>query len=298
MAEGVGKGGPLLQISDAGEALMWATEVLHKAGCESFRLDAQLLLGHLLGWSRARVLAHPERVLNPDEQAQYRELVARRAAREPLAYIVGQRAFWGMDFWVRPGVLIPRPETELLVEQALAWALEQGGRDWAGTVVDMGTGSGAVIVALARELPRARCWGTEASEEALAVARENLQRHGVAHRVSLVQGDLLEPLSESVECIVSNPPYVTTAELAGLPPEISRYEPREALDGGVDGLAVYRRLIPQAAKVLRPKGALFLEIGCGQAEAVTEILEKNFPEGRVLRYRDLGGHWRVVAVER
>jgi len=201
------------EIQEVGRALQWATELLREAGCDSPSLDAQVLLGHLLGWARARVLAHPEVGLSPSQQEAYRRLVGRRAAREPLAYLVERRGFWGMDLWVRPGVLVPRPETELLVERALAWALEQGGRDWAGTVVDMGTGSGALVVALARELPGARFWGTEASGEALAVARENFRRYGVADRVTLAQGDLLEPVPGPVDCIVSNPPYIPSGEL-------------------------------------------------------------------------------------
>jgi len=297
VADGIGSERLDAETQDVGRALRWAGGLLREAGCDSPSLDAQVLLGHLLGWARARVLAHPEVDLSPSQQEGYRRLVGRRAAREPLAYLIERRGFWGMDLWVRPGVLVPRPETELLVERTLAWALERGGPDWAGTVVDVGTGSGAVVVALARELPGACFWATEASGEALAVARENLRRHGVADRVTLAQGDLLEPVAGPVDCIVSNPPYIPSEELDRLAPEISRYEPRAALDGGPDGLAVYRRLVPQAVRTLDDGGALLLEIGYDQAEAVTEILKGQFPGGRVERFRDLGGHWRVLAVQ-
>lgn len=279
-----------------GEALRWGREVLRKAGCESPALDAELLLSEGLGWTRARVLAHPEAALDPAREAAYRRLVARRARREPLAYILGRRAFWGMDLKVQPGVLIPRPETELLVERAVAWALERGGRTWSGTVVDVGTGSGAVAVALARELPWARLWATDASPEALWVAQENARQQGVAHRIRFVQGDWLAPVEGPVDCIVSNPPYIPSGELDRLAPEIARYEPRAALDGGPDGLAAYRGLLPQAARALSPTGALFLEVGYHQADAVSDLLHGHFPGWRVERFRDLGGHWRVVAV--
>ncbi len=278
-----------------GEALRWGREVLREAGCESPALDVELLLGEVLGWTRPKVLAHPEADLRPEQEAAYRRLVARRARREPLAYILGRRAFWGMDLQVRPGVLIPRPETELLVERAVAWALEQGGRTWSGTVVDVGTGSGAVAVALARELPQARLWATDASPEALWVAQENARQQGVAHRIRFAQGNWLAPVEGPVDCIVSNPPYIPSGELDRLAPEIARYEPRAALDGGPDGLAAYREILPQAARALSPTGALFLEIGYDQADAVSDLLREHFPGWKVERFRDLGGHWRVVA---
>lgn len=297
MVEPVGRAVSGLPGWTVGEALRWGRDVLRGAGCDSPALDAELLLGEVLGWTRARILAHPEAALHPQQGAEYRRLVERRARREPVAYILGRRAFWGMDLEVRPGVLIPRPETELLVERALAWALERGGRAFGGTVVDVGTGSGAVAVALARELPQARLWATDASPEALWVAQENARRHGVAHRIRFVQGDWLASVEGPVECIVSNPPYVPSGELDRLAPEIARYEPRAALDGGPDGLAAYRRLLPQAARALSPSGALFLEVGHDQAEAVSDLLRGHFPGWKVERFQDLGGHWRVLAAQ-
>lgn len=295
MAEPVESAGSERPGRTVAEALRWGWEALRGAGCDSPALDAELLLGEVLGWTRARVLAHPEASLPLGQEAAFRRLVARRVRREPLAYMLGQRAFWGMDLKVRPGVLIPRPETELLVERALVWALERGGRAWSGTVVDVGTGSGAVAVALARELPWARIWATDASPEALWVAQENARQQGVAHRIRFAQGDWLTPVGGPVDCIVSNPPYVPSGELDRLAPEIARYEPRAALDGGPDGLAAYRRLLPQAARALSPGGALFLEVGHDQADAVSDLLCGYFPGWRVERFRDLGGHWRVVA---
>lgn len=277
-----------------GQALQWARGVLQSAGCDTPSLDAELLLAHALGWKRARVLAHPEASLGATGE-RYRLLVARRARREPLAYIVGRRAFWSMDLEVRSGVLIPRPETEILVEQALAWALRRGGRNWGCVLVDVGTGSGAVAVALARELPWARVWATDTSPEALWVAQANARRYGVAHRIRFAQGEWLAPVQGPVDAIVSNPPYVPSGVLHRLAPEIARYEPRLALDGGPDGLAAYRRLLPQAARALSPGGAIFLEVGHDQADAVSNLLRGYFPGWRVTRFQDLGGHWRVVA---
>ncbi|MBC7224049.1 MAG: peptide chain release factor N(5)-glutamine methyltransferase [Anaerolineae bacterium] len=275
--------------------MRWARGVLQAAGCDSPSLDAQLLLAHVLVWERSGVLAHPEAPLGDAAAERYRRLVARRARREPLAYIVARRAFWGMDLEVRPGVLVPRPETETLVEQALAWALRRGGRTWGGVLADVGTGSGAVAVALARELPYARVWATDTSPEALWVAQANARRYGVAHRIRVVQGEWLAPVQGPVDAIVSNPPYVPSGVLDRLAPEIARYEPRRALDGGPDGLAAYRQLLPQAARALSPGGAIFLEVGHDQADAVSDLLRGHFPGWRVVRFRDLGGHWRVVA---
>ncbi|NLE77966.1 MAG: peptide chain release factor N(5)-glutamine methyltransferase [Chloroflexi bacterium] len=285
-------------LPDLRAASAWGMACLQDAGCDSPSLDAQLLLGHVLGWSRARVLAHPEGPLAPAQRSAFCRLVERRAAREPLAYLTGQRAFWGLELRVRPGVLIPRPETELLVERALAWALGRGGRKWSGTLVDVGTGSGAVAVALAKELPACRVVATDLSPEALRVARGNTAAHGVAERVECRQGDLLSFVQGPVDAIVSNPPYIAAPVLEALPPEISRYEPRVALDGGPDGLTVYRRLIPQAAILLRPGGALFLEIGHDQAGPMIALLGESFSGRPVHGYRDLGGHLRVLAVER
>lgn len=275
------------------EAIRQATAQLHNEGVESPRLDAELLLAHLLGVTRAALWAWPERRLKPKELTRYREMIARRAGREPLAYIVGQREFFGLAFVVSPAVLIPRPETELLVEHALRLArrLEKPPQ-----IADVGAGSGALAVALAVHLPQATVYALDASTEALALVAENARRHGVGERVHCLPGDLLSPLPGPVDLIVANLPYVATAEWEGLAPEIRLYEPRTALDGGPDGLALIRRLLATAAPYLRPGGWLLLEIGAGQGAAVTALASYHFPQGQVQLYQDYAGLDRLVII--
>ncbi len=275
-------------------ALDQATAQLGNEGVESPRLDAELLLAHVLGVNRAALWTWPDRLLTPKELTRYRELVARRARREPLAYIIGRREFFGLEFAVNPAVLIPRPETELLVEHALRLV-----RRWAPTpdIADVGAGSGAMAVALAVHLPQATVYALDASDQALALTAENARRHGVGDRVRCLLGDLLAPLPGPVDLIVANLPYVATGEWEGLAPEIRLYEPRPALDGGPDGLALIRRLLATAAPCLRPGGALLIEIGADQGAAVTALARRHFPQAAVQLYPDYAGLDRLVAIE-
>lgn len=269
-------------------AIQQAVEQLQAAGCESPRLDAELLLAHVLGEERARLLAHPERALTAAEWERFAALLARRRVREPLAYILGHREFYGFDFVVDQRVLIPRPETELLVEQTLDWVQAR----WRGnalTVADVGTGSGCVAVALAVHLPQALIYALDASAGALEVAAANVARHGVEGQVRLLLGNLLEPLPERVGVIVANLPYVRSDELATLEPEVRDYEPRAALDGGPDGLGPMRRLLAQAPTHLRLGGAIFLEIGAGQGKAASELARRHFPQASVDVLPDYAG---------
>jgi release factor glutamine methyltransferase len=300
------------------QVLADATAQLRDAS-ETPRLDAELLLAHALGWGRARVLAERAARLTPAQQRAFRALVARRAAREPVAYLTGHREFFGLEFIVTPEVLVPRPETELLVERALAlagrWTKDKGRRlpfphgavppaQTADirrsslavrrlTIVDVGTGSGCIAVALAAHLPDAAVYAVDIAPAALAVAARNAARHGVAERVRLLQGDLLAPLPEPVDLLVSNPPYTVLSEIAE---GVRRYEPRPALDGGPDGLAVYRRLLAAAPAALRPGGAALLEIGATQAAAVVTLARAAFPQAAVQVYKDLAGLDRVVEI--
>jgi release factor glutamine methyltransferase len=276
------------------EALAQATIQLRSEGVESPRLDAELLLAHVLGVNRAALFTRPDRPLTPKELTRYRDLVARRTDREPLAYIVGHREFFGLDFAVGPAVLIPRPETELLVEHALRRARRLGPTP---EIADVGAGSGAIAVALAVHLPEATIFALDGSAEALAVAAENSRRHAVAGRVHCLHGDLVAPLPGPVDLIVANLPYVTTEEWKGLPPEIRDHEPRAALDGGPDGLALIRRLLPAAAPCLRPEGAILLEIGAGQGQAATALARQHFPLAEVQVYQDYASLDRLVVVE-
>jgi release factor glutamine methyltransferase len=281
----------------SGEALAQAATQLRNEGVESPRLDAELLLAHVLGVNRAAILTWPDRPLTPKQLTRYRDLVARRAAREPLAYIVGRREFYDLDFVVDARALIPRPETELLIEHAVRnarrIALEAGTRL---QLADVGAGSGAIAVTLAVHLPEATIYALDDSAEALTLTAENARRHRVTDRVHPLQGDLLSPLPQPVDLITANLPYVATAEWEQLPPEIRIYEPRAALDGGPDGLTVIGRLLAMADSYLRPGGALLLEIGASQGTAVTGLAHQRLPQARVQVHKDLAGLDRVVLI--
>lgn len=282
------------EMTQIWEALAGAIELLRNEGVESPRLDAELLLAHVLSTNRAAVLAWPEQVLTPKELTRYRALATRRAAREPLAYIVGHREFFDLDLVVDRRVLIPRPETEFLVEEAL-----RIGRQGAGPVLiaDVGAGSGAIAVTLAVHLPLAEVYALDGSAGALAVTEENARRHGVSERVHCLQGDLLDPLPQAVDQVTANLPYVTTDEWQDLPPEIHDYEPRAALDGGPDGLVLIRRLLAMAGAHLRRGGTILLEIGADQGAAVTALAGEHFPHAMVRLMQDYAGLDRLVVIE-
>jgi release factor glutamine methyltransferase len=273
------------------QALAWAVEHL-RAYSDTPRLDAEVVLAFTLGWGRARVLAEGAYALAPNQAADFQRLVARRAAREPIAYLVGQREFYGLAFEVSPAVLVPRPETELLVELALGMAQPPTIGQLA-TIADIGTGSGCIAIALAVHLPGVLVYAIDLSPAALDVAGRNAYRHSVADRVRLLQGDLLAPLPQPVDLIVSNPPYTVIDQIDE---GVRRYEPRLALDGGADGLAVYRRLVPGCAGWLNPGGAALFEIGATQANAVAGLARAAFPAAEVAVHTDLAGRDRVVSV--
>lgn len=259
---------------------------------DSAGLDAQILLGAALEADRAYLLAHPDQPLTAEQAAQFSAWVARCAAGEPLAYVLGRRAFYDREFIVTPDVLIPRPETEILLEEALKFAEAR-----ALVAVDVGTGSGALAVTLAALRPALTVYATDISPAALDVARRNAAQHNAA--VTFWQGDLLSPLLERgirADLILANLPYIPSGDLPAL--AVARWEPRLALDGGADGLDLVRRLLRQAADGWRSGGLLLLEIGHDQGAAGAALCRAAFPgaEARVLR--DYGGHERVLRVER
>lgn len=223
-------------------------------------LDAEVLARHALGWDRATLLSRGREAAPADFAERFDALVSRRVLREPVAYIVGHREFWGLEFEVTPDVLIPRPETEIIVEEAIAFARAND----CHRVVDAGTGSGCIAIAVAYELPAVRVIATDLSAAALAVAARNARRHGVANRVSFVRTDLLDGLEARADLILANPPYVVDRDAAALQPEVATYEPLSALFGGADGLVVIRRLLQQAPKALALGGRLVIEFGMGQ----------------------------------
>ena len=248
------------------KVLKWTTGYLAERGIEGGRLDAELLLADLLQLDRVGLYLNFDRPLDPGELARFRERVGRRARREPLQYILGRAEFWSLPFRVGPAVLVPRPDTEVLVEEALDRA------PVTPQILDVGTGSGAIAVALAHELPAARVTALDISATALAVAQQNAADNGVAERIRFVEGDLHALAPEAFDLVVANPPYIAEGELAGLMPEVRDFEPRLALAGGADGLDAYRALARQAPRLLTAAGWLLVEVGAGQAEAVRALL--------------------------
>jgi len=277
-----------------GEALDWAVRTLREAGVDSPRLTAEVLLAHILNRERSRLIGRPDDALSAGDLQKYKSLALRRASGEPLHYLTGEREFYGLSFKVSPSVLIPRPETEFLVERALALA---GGR--AVRFADVGTGSGCIAVTLVCEQPQARGWGTDISLEALAVARENACRHGTGDRLGLAQCDLLDcfPKRQIFDLILSNPPYVSGPEMRRLSPMVREHEPGLALTGGETGLDVYRRLIPEAGARLTTNGFLMLEAGAGQAAEVSSMIrQENLALVEIID--DLQGIPRCIVAQR
>lgn len=278
-----------------GEALRQASDTLAAQSSTDAHLEAEILLMHVLGVDRARLYASLGQELSRGDAEALKQLVNRRASREPVAYITGHREFFGHDFHVAPGALIPRPESELLVEETLAFARDRFPRGDA-IIADIGTGSGAIAVSLALRLPNAIVFATDISRRALEIARVNCVKHGVEDRVHLLEGDLLSPLAESVDIVVANLPYVTDAELGVLSDEIGMHEPSEAFAGGADGLDVVRRLLCGAGDGLRPHGVILLEIAPAQAGTAASLAGSAFPQAVVELKKDLGGQERMVKI--
>jgi release factor glutamine methyltransferase len=282
------------------QTLRSAIAQLDAAGVDAPATTARLLLAEILGVSKEWLVVHAASPLDPSVEQRFQHMLARVVAREPLAYVLGRRAFYGLDVIVDRRVLIPRPETEMLVDLALA-ALRMDGRVGQGwSVVDVGTGSGAVAVAVAKHAPAIRVLATDISAEALAVARLNAQRHGVAERLAFVQADLLAGIGALPPVVVANLPYVARAEIDILPPEIQSHEPRVALDGGEDGLALVRRLLAQIADRWargRAPRAAYLEIGASQGQAALAAAQALLPAARCAILKDLAGLDRVLAIQ-
>jgi len=268
------------------KVLTWTAGYLSEKGVANARREAEWLLCEATGLDRVGLYLNFEKPLNDEELAAYRGLVARRGKREPLQHILGSQEFDGLSFMVSPAVLIPRHDTETLLEQALKQAPH------ARNILDIGTGSGCIAIALAKRLPEAAVTAVDLSPGALAVAQRNAEQHGVA--IELLQGSFFEPVAgRRFELIVSNPPYITSDDLNRLQPEVRDHEPRLALDGGPDGLAAYRVIISQAAAHLEPNGWLLFEVGAGQSEDVAVLLaQAGF--GDIITASDPGGIERVV----
>ena len=270
------------------ELLKLAQSELAARGVLYYRLEAELLLRHVLKIDPVELLARPDVLVPRDLEEQYRRLVARCAAGEPSFYIIGHREFYGLDFEVNKAVLIPRPETELIVEIAM----DQISSYPAPAIADIGTGSGVIAVTLAKYLPQAEIYATDISHDALIVARSNSRKHGVASRIHFLQGNLLEPLPRRFHLIVANLPYVPTVNMAAV--NTIGYEPEIALHGGSDGLDLIKQVVTRAREYLLPDGFLLLEVGIGQKEALRSFVENTANAARIDFHKDLSGIDRVA----
>jgi release factor glutamine methyltransferase len=281
-----------------GEALRLATTWLRSEGTlDSPELDAQVLLAQVTGMSRPMILAFPERALTPDQAASYAALVARRRAHEPVAYLTGHREFMGLDLLVDSRVLIPRPETELLVEEAVSEVARRLAAGTALIVADIGTGSGAIALSLAIHEPRLPyVYAVDISAGAISLAEANASRLGIAGRIRFIEGDLFDALPEPLDLVLANLPYVDPRDELSLPIDVSRYEPRIALYGDEDGLGHLRRLLLQAPAHLNPGATLILEYGYNQQAAVEELIETAFPYGKRRFGDDYAGWSRYVVI--
>jgi release factor glutamine methyltransferase len=292
MGEGVLRQAPATRR----ESFVAAAAALRQAGIATPELDARLLLCHAAGISQEAYVADPELALAGESQALYSRLIERRLDGEPVSRIFGWREFYGRAFQVDRHTLDPRPDTETLIEAALALVARRGSGDQPLRLLDLGTGTGCILLTLLAELPSATGVGTDVSAPALLLARANARRLGVEARARFLVGDWLQPVVGRFDLIVANPPYVATAEIGRLPREVAAHDPRLALDGGADGLDAYRRIAARAAEVLKPGGAILLEIGSTQSGAVFALLAAAglSIDAQASLWHDLGGHPRVV----
>jgi len=280
-----------------GRLLDWTRQHLAEKDVDQPRLCAELLLAHALGCKKIDLYTRFEHVPDQQQRAALRDLVRQAARRVPIAYLTGKKEFFSLDFEVTPAVLIPRPETELLVEEVISYCRPGNRQSW--NILELGTGSGCIAVAAARYVTNARLVASDISGEALAVAGRNVERHGLADRVKLIEADGLELPAEVIpdggfDMIVSNPPYVSTEQVELLEPGVGRYEPRVALVAGAEGLVFYRLLAGSGAKLLWPGGAVLVEVGCGQHEQVARIFAESERFELVRVRADLAGIERLM----
>jgi len=280
-----------------GEAVRIAQRALTAAGVEDPAREARLVVSAASGLPTAEIIVRPEQPLSPAMRERLDAMLARRCAHEPLSRILGEREFYGRRFALSPATLDPRPDSETLIEAVLGIAERQG---WGGRpirILDVGTGTGCLLLTLLAELPMATGLGTDVSEEALDTAARNAVSLGLAERAVFARHDALDGVEGPFDLVISNPPYIATAEIAGLSPEVRDYDPIAALDGGEDGLGIYRRIAARLDRILT--GWAVFEVGAGQADAVASVLQQGFVKTRnaeVCQYLDLSGHTRCVAM--
>ncbi len=285
----------LMPATTIGRALISARERIDEAGCDTASLDAQVILAHVLEVDRSWLFAHYEYKLNAEQATAFTELIARRMNHEPVAYLVGRKEFYGLEFCVDPRVLIPRPETELLVDAVLDYFSEDEKTPIA--IADVGTGSGVIALAIAHHAPQAQIFAIDLSHDALAVAAHNVERLDTRSQVTLLQGDLLSPLPGPVNAIVANLPYISSNVYPDLDADVRDFEPQLALEAGPEGLDAITKLLQQVGRYLRPEGVIFLEIGHDQGRAVKELAHRLLPNARHVSVRqDYHGHDRLVTI--
>lgn len=277
-----------------------ASERLSQAGIQNARLDAEVLLSYIVDKNRAWLLTHGSDAIDSRLDATYKGAIDRRSRREPLQYIIGKQEFWGLEFGVTPDVLIPRPETELVVETAVQ---RIRAAVTTATIIDLCTGSGCIAISIAKESLTARIFATDRSGVALAIARENARKHGVSDRIRFLEGDLLDPLTEldlggQADIITVNPPYIRSGDLKGLQPEVRDYEPEIALIAGSEGTEIAHRIIETAPAFLKKHGALIMEMGMGQGEELCKMVAATGAYGALEILKDLAGIDRVIAARR
>ena len=279
------------------EILSWAEDYLAGYEVPDHKAETEYLLSHLLNCKRSGLYLNHDKFLTINEFQILVDWLNRRAAREPSQYIIGEQEFWGLPFKVNRDVLIPRPETELIVEEAIKTVAP----DHLPLILDLCTGSGCIAVTLAKEIPGSMVFAVDISEKVLSVARENAERHGVAGRMTFLQGDMFEPLNGlniKADIIVSNPPYISKKMMADLEPEVKDYEPGAALYGGEDGLDFYRRIVSDAPAYLTAGGYLMLEMGCGQAEKIRNLIGQSNIFEAITVIKDFSGIDRIIKAQR
>ena len=282
-----------MPYTPVGRAIVSATQRLEDADSSTANLDAQVILAHVLGVDRSWLFAHYDYELMPAEAQRFSELVARRTASEPVAYLIGKKEFYGLELAVDKRVLIPRPETELLVDAVLDHI--ESRVDRSVTVADVGTGSAAIALAIATNCPEAKVYATDISEDALTVARQNVAQCDARKQIRLLHGNLLEPLPEMVDVLAANLPYIRHDEYKTLQRDVRDYEPQLALEAGPEGLDVFERLLRQVHAHLNPGGVIFLEIAHDQGKAMLELVNRMLPQARYVTVRkDYHGHDRLL----
>lgn len=281
--------------------LNWTSQYFSENGIENPRLDAEVLLAHSLRTNRLRLYLNYDKPILKGELREYKKLIKRRIRREPLQYITGYQEFWSLNLKVTKGVLIPRPETEILVEEALKTFPQNESFDKTINILELGTGSGAVAIALAKELQRGSIVATDISDIAIKTARENAKVHGLEEQITFLKGSLFEPVRERIgtfNLVISNPPYIPIEDFRDIQPEVRDFEPRISLNGGKEGLKFYRQIFSQIGRYLAKDGWVILELGKGQAEKVTRLIELTGEFNPTSIVKDFSGIERVVKAQK